>query len=130
MEKFVRYNDMSFEAILSYMRCLFYHVLLSGCASVQMSGYISRVDHPYERKYYAGFEKVVSAFIYVLKNQAGSLSEADPAIYERDDRYDNNGYQNLLIITDIRKKFLHLTSHAFKYIYPFDRQYLRRGNPL
>jgi len=77
--------------------------LLAGCASVQMPGYIGRVDHPYERKFYGSFEKVVGSFIYVLKKQGWRISEADPAIYERDDRYENNGYQNLLIITDIKK---------------------------
>ena len=77
--------------------------LLAGCASVQMPGYIGRVDHPYERKFYGSFEKVVCSFVYVLKKQGWRISEADPAIYERDDRYDSNGYQNLLIITDIKK---------------------------
>jgi len=68
-----------------------------------MPGYIGRADHPYERKMYGSFEKVVGSFIYVLKKQGWRISEADPAIYERDDRYDNNGYQNLLIITDVKK---------------------------
>jgi hypothetical protein len=80
-------------------------ILLAGCASVQMPGYISRVDHPYDRRIYASFEKVVSSTMYVLKNKGWTItSELDPSIYERDDRYDNNGYQNLLIITDVRKK--------------------------
>src|SRR5271156_6255582 len=84
--------------------------ILSGCATVQSPGYISRVDHPYERKYYASFEKVTSTFMYVLKKQGWTVnSEADPAIFERDDRYDNNGYQNLLIMTTVRKQVLHLT---------------------
>ena len=46
---------------------------------------------------------------FVLKNKGWTISnEIDPAGYERDDRYDNNGYRNLLIMTDIRKHFLHL----------------------
>ena len=78
---------------------------------MQVPGYISRVDHPYDRKIYAGFEKVTSSMMYVLKNKGWAIiSEADPSVYERDDRYDNNGYQNLLIITDFRKKSFHLTS--------------------
>ena len=86
-------------------------LVFSGCASVQTPGYISRADHPYDRKIYAGFEKVASAFLYVLKNQGWKIDcEVDPSIYERDDRYDNNGYQNLLIITDARKKSLHLSN--------------------
>jgi hypothetical protein len=80
----------------------------AGCASVPVPDYISRVDHPYDRKIYASFEKVASAFIYILKKEGWVISEADPSIYERDDRYDNNGYQNLLIMTDIKKKSLHL----------------------
>jgi hypothetical protein len=84
---------------------------LSGCASGQMPGYISRVDHPYDRTFYGSFEKVTSAFMYVLKKQGWTIdSEVDPAIYERDDRYDNNSYQNLLIITDVRKHFLQLSA--------------------
>ncbi len=85
--------------------------ILAGCASAQIPGYISRVDHPYDRKIYAGFEKVVSSTMFVLKSKGWTIdSEADPSIYERDDRYDNNGYQNLLIMTGVRKNFLHLTS--------------------
>ena len=69
--------------------------LLSGCASAQMPGYINRIDHPYERKIYGSFEKVVSATMFVLKKQGWAFdSEADPSIYERDDLYDNNGYRN------------------------------------
>ncbi len=80
--------------------------LISGCASLQMSEYISRVDHPYDRKFYASLEKVTSSFIYVLKNKGWSItSEADPSVYERDDRYDNTSYQNLLLATNIRKKY-------------------------
>lgn len=70
---------------------------------MQMPGYIGRVDHPYDRKFYASLEKVTSAVIYVLKKQGWVISEADPSIYERDDRYDNNSYLNLLIITDNKK---------------------------
>jgi hypothetical protein len=84
-------------------------LLLAGCASVQVPGYISKVDHPYDRRIYAGFEKVTSSIIYVLKSRGWNIvNEVDPSVYEIDDRYDNNGYQNLLIITDVRKHFLTL----------------------
>jgi hypothetical protein len=80
--------------------------IFAGCASVQVPGYISRADHPYDRKFYASYEKVVSSTMYVLKNKGWTItSEIDPSIYERDDRYDNNGYQNLLIITDFKKNY-------------------------
>jgi hypothetical protein len=85
--------------------------ILSGCLSMSMPGYISRVDHPYDRKFYAGFEKVVSSTMFVLKNKGWKIdSESDPALYERDDRYDNSGYQNLLIITRVRNNFPSITS--------------------
>ena len=85
--------------------------IMSGCASVPTSGYISRVDHPYDRKFYAGFEKVVGSTVYVLKKKGWLIeSEADPAIYERDERYDNSGYQNLLIMTRVRKNLSSMTS--------------------
>ena len=85
--------------------------ILGGCASVPMSGYISRVDHPYDRKIYASFEKVTGAIIDVLKNKGWTIAEeAKPSVYERDDRYDNNGYRNLLIITDVRRQNLVLYS--------------------
>ena len=71
-----------------------------------MPGYINRIDHSYERKIYGSFEKVVSTTMFVLKKQGWAFdSEADPSIYERDDRYDNNGYQNLLIMTSVRKQY-------------------------
>ena len=68
-----------------------------------MSEYIGRVDHPYDRKIYASLEKVTSAVMFVLKNKGWDISEADPSVYERDERYDNNGYRNLLITTNMRK---------------------------
>jgi hypothetical protein len=92
--------------------------MLAGCASVPMPEYISRVDHPYDRKIYASFEKVTGAFIYVLKKQGWAISEADPSVYERDDRYDNNGYRNLLIITDTRKHF-HVLYSTFMHLNVF-----------
>lgn len=94
------------------MRYLFLSLIFffSGCASVSMPEYIGKADHSYEKKIYASFEKVTSVFIYVLHKQGWTISESNPAIYERDDRYDNNGYQNLLIIADVSKKFLHLSS--------------------
>jgi len=70
---------------------------------VPMSEYIGRVDHPYDRKIYASLEKVTSAVMFVLKNKGWDISEADPSVYERDERYDNNGYRNLLITTNMRK---------------------------
>jgi hypothetical protein len=79
---------------------------LSGCASVQIPGYIGRIDHPYDRKIYASFEKVTSTVIYVLKSKGWTITdESEPSLYERDDRYDNNGYQNLLIMTSVRKNY-------------------------
>ena len=78
--------------------------IFTGCASLQAPGYISRIDHPYNRKFYASFEKVTSLFMYVLKKQGWTIAnEVDPAIYERDDRYDDRGYQNLLIITEAKR---------------------------
>jgi len=100
-------------AKLEIMRYLFlsFIFLLSGCASIQATGYISRVDHPYDREIYAGFEKVTGAVTYVLKKKGWAIAEeSEPSIYERDDRYDNNGYQNLLIITGFRNNFWHVTS--------------------
>jgi hypothetical protein len=86
-------------------------LIFSGCASVPMPGYISRVDHPYDTKIYAGYEKVVSSTMYVLKSRGWMIdSETDPAIYERDERYDNDGYPNLLIMTRVRKNSSSMTS--------------------
>jgi len=93
----------TFQEIKMRFVALIFILLLGGCASVPMSEYIGRVDHPYDRKIYASFEKVASAVMFVLKNKGWVISEADPSVYERDDRYDNNGYKNLLITTNIRK---------------------------
>jgi len=88
------------------LNAVFLILLLSGCASVQMPGYIARMDHPYERKLQGGFEKIVSSTMYVLKKKGWKIAEeSDPSMYERDDRYDNNGYQNLVIITEPRKQW-------------------------
>jgi len=77
---------------------------------VQNPEYITRVDHAYDRTYYAGFEKMIASFIFVLKKQGwGIIDEIDPSVFERDERYENNGYQNVLIVTDTKNNFLHLT---------------------
>ena len=90
--------------------CLSLTFVLAGCASVQTPGYIGRADHPYDRNIDASFEKVVSTTNYILKSQGWVIVEEDaPSVYERDERYDNNGYQNLLIITNVKKRFLHLS---------------------
>ena len=89
---------------------------LSGCASGQMPEYIGRADHPYDRKIYAGFEKVVSSLNYILKNKGWKIEEEDnPTVYERDDRYENNGYQNLLIMTGI-KKYYHVLYPTYAHL--------------
>ena len=72
---------------------------------MQVPEYISRADHPYEKKFYVGFEKAVSSTMYVLKKKGWVIdTEAEPSLYERDERYDNNGYQNLLIMTSVKKQ--------------------------
>ena len=77
--------------------------MLAGCASVQMTDYI-KADHPYERKIYGSFEKVTSAVIFVLHKQGWNIiEEANPSVYERDERYENNVFENLLILTDIKQ---------------------------
>jgi len=79
--------------------------LLSGCASMPVTDYI-KADHPYERKIYAGFEKVTSAVIFVMHQKGWSTSQGvDPAVYEQDERYESNGTENVLIFTDIKKHF-------------------------
>ena len=106
----INYARTSMEKFVKSCLILLPLLIFSGCSSLPLPGYISRVDHPYDRKFYAGFEKTVSSVMYVLKKKGWTITdEVDPAVYERDDRYDNNGYQNLLIITDVRKEFLRLT---------------------
>jgi hypothetical protein len=99
--------------------------ILSGCSSMQTPGYISRMDHPYDRRFYGSFEKVVSSTMFVLKNKGWVIiSEVDPSMYERDDRYDNNGYQNLLILTGTRKNYHALYStfaHLNVFIHSIDK---------
>ena len=59
---------------------------VAGCAAGSPSGYISRADHPYDRTIYASYEKAAGALIYVLKKGGWTVSEANPSIYERDER--------------------------------------------
>lgn len=92
---------------------LFSFLIFSGCSSVPLSGYIGKVDHPYDKKFYGTFEKIVATTIYVLKKKGWKIdSEADPSIYERDDRYDNGQYQNLLLMTTFKShyRFFYSTS--------------------
>ncbi len=77
-------------------------LFIVGCVPA-MPEYIGRADHPYDRRINADFDKVTGAITYVLKKKGWVINtEALPSIYERDERYDNNGYQNLLIMTKPR----------------------------
>ena len=102
---------------------LFFVLLSAGCSSLPMSGYISRNDHPYERKIYGKFEKVLSSLNYILKQKGWKVqSEVDPAVYERDERYDNNGFQNVLIITEFRENN-HVVSSTYTHLNIFVHSY-------
>jgi hypothetical protein len=79
--------------------------MLSGCATLPVTDYI-KADHPYERKIYASFEKVTSAAIFILHQKGWSTSQGvDPAVFEQDERYENNASENVLIFTDIKRHF-------------------------
>lgn len=86
---------------------------LAGCVSLHTPAYINRADHPYTREFYAGFEKVTESVIYVLKKRGWAVAEeAEPSLYERDVRYENNGYQNLLVMT-VPRRSNHLVTSTF-----------------
>ena len=93
----------SLSKLIKKMAPVTIYFMLSGCASVQMTDYI-KADHSYERKIYGSFEKVTSAVMFVLHQQGwGIIQEAEPAVYERDERYENNGFNNLLIFTNVKR---------------------------
>ncbi|MBF0504336.1 MAG: hypothetical protein HQL14_04450 [Candidatus Omnitrophica bacterium] len=86
-----------------------------GCASVSMTDYV-KSEHPYVRKIYGTFEKVTSCVLLVLHHKGWEVSrEVDPEVFERDERYENNGYQNVLIMAG-RKKHLNVFVHCFENI--------------
>ncbi|MDE2028014.1 MAG: hypothetical protein KGK03_05295 [Candidatus Omnitrophica bacterium] len=79
---------------------------LSGCAAAPLSEYIGTANHPYDRKIQENYQKVTGAVVYVLRNKGWSVAEESlPSVYERNERYEHNGYQNLLIMTAIKRHY-------------------------
>ena len=90
-------------------------LLMTGCATVQVANYI-KDDHPYTRRVYGSFDKVADAVRDVLAQEGFKITdEVDPAVFERDERYERAGARNLLIFTSVKQlprvvysKYFHL----------------------
>jgi hypothetical protein len=82
--------------------------ILTSCSSVTISEYVPDI-HPYQRKYYAGFNHVLEASQQALKDFGWKIEKTvDPAIYEL---VDEDISQRVLLITEPRSFKYGIGSH-------------------
>ncbi len=94
------------KKILSIISCL----ILSGCSTVNIPSYIQD-KHPYEKKFYASFDKVLKATKETLQDFGWKIvEEADPSAFEVAKKSDNPQSQHVLLFTGIRQTSLFLGS--------------------
>ena len=77
-------------------------IFLCGC-TVQVQSYI-KSDHPYARKLYGNYDKIVLIIKEVLaQNKYKILSETHPSVYERSSDENKETPEDLLLFTDIKQ---------------------------
>lgn len=87
---------------------MFLAVLLMGCASVPIADYVPDI-HPYQRKYYAGYNRVLEATQQALRDFGWKVEKiADPTVYEL---MDEDIAQRSLLITEPRSFNYGMGSH-------------------
>ena len=98
MEKFAKKQRLRPAAMVCAL------ALLCGCAA-QTSGYI-KADHPYARKLYGDYDKIIMVVKEVLQRNGWSvLEENHPSVYERAAAPDMETPKDLLIFTDVKRHF-------------------------
>ena len=84
--------------------------IVCGCATVQIPGYI-KADHPYARKMYGNFDKIVIAARNVLVRNGWKIKTAThPSVYERMEGERENTDKDLLLFTDVKEHSMVLYS--------------------
>ncbi|MBI4309380.1 MAG: hypothetical protein HY591_03515 [Candidatus Omnitrophica bacterium] len=93
------------------LRCMVLALaFLCGCVTVQVPGYI-KADHPYARKMYGNFDKIVIAAQNILVRNGWKIKAAmDPSVYERVEGEDGSTDKDILFFTDIKQHSMVLYS--------------------
>lgn len=85
-------------------------LLCLGCASVMIPNYIHD-EHPYSKKLYADFDKVLEATQQALKESGWEVAKTtDPSIFERNKTPVDPHSRGALLFTEIRQTSLFLGS--------------------
>lgn len=98
--------------------------LCSGCTTVTIPQYIQD-EHPYPRKFYADFDKVLGAVAQALEDSGWQISKkADPATFEQNKSPGGEDIRQILIFTEVRQTSLILATR-----YARMNIYLRAADP-
>jgi hypothetical protein len=94
---------------VSFKLCvLFLCVLVGGCMTVRIPEYI-KADHPYSRKIYGDYGKIMAAVRNVIVHSGWKVqSEGDPTVYER--AQEGSAAQDVLIFTNVKQHSMLLYS--------------------
>jgi len=99
---------------------LFLCLLLAGCTTVHIPGYIEG-GHPYTRKMYGNYDRIVVAVKRVLvRNKWKIQGQMRPEVYERSQEDGRNADKSVLLFTDIKQHSMVLYSsytHLNVYVY-------------
>ena len=89
---------------------IFALLLLGGCTTVTVGNYI-RSDHPYTKKIYGDYDKIVETIRQVLaKNGYKVILESYPSVYERPVDAHQETPKDVLLFTEIRQHSMVLYS--------------------
>ena len=89
-------------------------VLLCGCVSISIPQYL-KDKHPYKKKFFAGFAETHEATRAALREAGWIITEeADPRTFERDESYDEQNGQQVLIFTEEKQLARILYSRYYK----------------
>jgi hypothetical protein len=73
---------------------------VAGCASVYIPNYLQN-EHPYVRRYYAGFDQAKAVVTSTLKTFGWTVEEQlDPVVYEQ--RPDDKSMKEVMLVTKTR----------------------------
>ena len=99
--------------MILFQQQIFFILVLSGCASIEVPNYIQD-KNPYKQKYYADFEKVLKITVQTLDDFGWKVGETTkPSIYERTEM-DQRENKQVLLFTRTRETSFFLGSRFAK----------------
>ncbi len=95
---------------MRFALCLILLMFTSACTTVNVGNYI-KSDHPYTKKIYGNFDKILETVRQVLaKNGYKVTSESYPSVYERSADEHRETPKDVLLFTEIKQHSMVLYS--------------------